>query len=161
MVYRLHASDAPLLPPAFSIPTAPRSRGCLEVFAPVVADDCDMEVQAACLWARLALVEVVANEMLSPDERPAEREDLEVVRRRSIGRRWYHRPTMAGITAHDSWSTWIVEARPARVDQLARREALSSRRSDQPERKSNCRDKEHEPAHLLLLPQKHRLTARP
>src|SRR5919204_2049540 len=43
---RLHASDAQLLPPAFSAPTAPRSRGCLEVFAPVIADDCDMEVQA-------------------------------------------------------------------------------------------------------------------
>jgi hypothetical protein len=30
-----------------------------------------MEVQAACLWARLALVEVVANEMRCADERPA------------------------------------------------------------------------------------------
>jgi hypothetical protein len=42
------------------------------VFAAVVADDCDMEVQAACLWARLALVEVIANEMRRPDERPVE-----------------------------------------------------------------------------------------
>jgi hypothetical protein len=71
-VWRLHASEAQLLPPAYSTPTVPRSRGCLEVFAAVVADDCDMEVQAACLWARLALVEVIANEMRRPDERPVE-----------------------------------------------------------------------------------------
>src|SRR5215213_6798346 len=94
-------------------PTAPRAGGRLEVFAPVVADNCDMEVQAACLWARLALVEVVANEMHCADERPAERKDLKVVRRRAIGRGWYHRPTMAGITADDPWSTGVVEACPA------------------------------------------------
>src|SRR5215211_8068918 len=116
------------------------SRGRLEMFAPVVADNCDMEVKAACLWARLAPVDVVANEMHCADERPAEREDLKVVRRRAIGRGRYHRPTMAGITAHDSWGTRIVEARPARLDQLTRRQALSSRRRRNPERDSDCRD---------------------
>src|SRR5215218_8210167 len=95
------------------------------MFAPVVADNCDMEVKAACLWARLAPVDVVANEMHCADERPAEREDLKVVRRRAIGRGRYHRPTMAGITAHDSWGTRIVEARPARVDQ-GNRQSLRS-----------------------------------
>ena len=82
------------------------------MFAPVVADNWDMEVQAACLRARLALVEVVANEMRCADERPAKREDFEVVRRWAVGRGWYDRSTMAGITAHDSWGSRIVEARP-------------------------------------------------
>ena len=131
------------------------SRGRLEVFAPVVADNCDMKIRAACLWARLAVVEVVANEMHCADERPAEREDLKVVRRRAIGRGWYHRPTMARITADDSWCTRIVEARPARADKRTRRQALSSRRRRNPERDS--RDQERQPDHLVLLPQKCRV----
>src|SRR5436305_1081257 len=117
----------------------------LEVFAPVVADNCNMEVRAACLWARLALVEVVANEMRCADERPAKREDLEVVRRWAVGRGWYDRSTMAGITAHDSWGSRIVEACPARVDQRTRRQSLSSRCRRNPERDS--RDQERQPDH--------------
>ena len=42
------------------------------MFTPVVADDSDVEVQVARLWARLALVKVVANQMECPDERPGE-----------------------------------------------------------------------------------------
>src|SRR5215203_3579802 len=152
---RLQAQRCGVAAACFSSPTAPRARGRLEVFATVVADNCDVEVQAACLWARLALVDVVANEMHCADERPAEREDLEVVRRRAIERGWYHRPTMAGITAHDPWGTRIVKARPSRVDQRTRLQALSSRRRRNPERDS--RDQERQPNHLVLLPQKCRV----
>src|SRR4029453_3977673 len=77
---RLTPSDARLQPPACR-PQLRLARGRLEVFAPVVADNCDMEVQAACLWARLALVEVVANEMHRPHQRPPTRASLEVAGR--------------------------------------------------------------------------------
>src|SRR5512132_4131782 len=92
--------------------------------------------------------------MNRPREGPVEREDLEVVRRRPIGRRRYHRPTVAGITAHDAWICWIVEARPTRLDQLIRREALSTRRCPRHERKSERHDKKRKPAHPVPLPQR-------
>src|SRR5262245_30078106 len=82
-----------------------------------------MEVQAAGLGAWPAGAEIVANQMGRPRERRVEREDLEGIGGRTIGKRRYHRPTVAGVGAHDARSAWIVEATQARFDPLVRRKA--------------------------------------
>src|SRR4029078_8811674 len=92
-----------------------------EVLASVVPDGRDEGVVTPGARARLAVVEVGADQGQRPDERAVELEELQAVRRRRV-RIVRERSAMPGVGAPYARRGRVVETRPAGVGELRRRD---------------------------------------